>query len=67
VQLYAMELSGNGYQIRPFCALSGLEYQSIPVALMRGEHRQPAFLQLNPRGQVPVLDDGGLVIWDCIP
>ncbi|MGB3683342.1 MAG: glutathione S-transferase family protein [Rubrobacteraceae bacterium] len=28
----------------------------IPVDLMRGENRQPAFLELNPAGTVPVLD-----------
>ena len=28
------------------------------------ENRQEWFLKLNPRGQVPVLDEDGVVIWD---
>lgn len=66
MKLYDMELSGNCYKIRLFCALLGLEYASVPVDLRRGEHKKAAFLQLNPRGQVPVLDDGGTIIWDSM-
>jgi glutathione S-transferase len=28
------------------------------------EHKAPAFLTLNPRGEVPVLEDEGVVLWD---
>ncbi|QFY43932.1 glutathione S-transferase family protein [Candidatus Methylospira mobilis] len=66
MKLYDMELSGNCYKIRLFCALLGLQYQSVAVDLTLGEHKQPAFLQLNPRGQVPVLDDGGTIVWDSL-
>lgn len=66
MKLYDMELSGNCYKIRLFCALLGLKYESIPVNLMQGEHKEKAFLQLNPRGQVPILDDGGSIIWDSM-
>ncbi len=38
------------------------EFEVRPLELMRGEHRQPAFLRLNPFGTVPVLEDGDLVI-----
>ena len=33
---------------------------------MKGENREPWFLKLNPRGQVPTLDDGGTVVWDSM-
>jgi len=66
MKLYDMELSGNCYKIRLFCALLGLQFQSVTVDLMRGEHKQPAILQLNPRGQIPVLDDGGIIVWDSL-
>ena len=61
-----MELSGNCYKIRLFCALTGLQYESVAVDLAQGEHKEAAFRQLNPRGQVPVLDDDGIVIWDSM-
>ena len=64
IKLYDMELSGNCYKIRLFCGLLGLQYEAIPVNLFQGEHKQPAFLKINPRGQIPALDDNGTVIWD---
>ncbi len=40
----------------------GLPYTVVDVDLRRGEHKQPAFLALNALGQVPVLEDGELVL-----
>lgn len=64
MKLYDMDLSGNCYKIRLFCALLGLSYEAVPVDLSTGEHKKADFLALNPRGQVPVLDDDGILIWD---
>lgn len=66
MKLYDMELSGNCYKIRLFCALLGLNYESVPVNLLRGEHKAADFLALNPRGQVPVLEDAGTLVWDSM-
>jgi glutathione S-transferase len=66
MKLYDMELSGNCYKIRLFCALLGLSYETVPVDLLKGEHKTAAFLALNPRGQVPVLDDAGTLVWDSM-
>lgn len=33
----------------------GADYRLAPVALAAGEHRDPAFLEINPKGRVPVL------------
>jgi glutathione S-transferase len=66
MKLYDFELSGNAYRIRLMLALLGLQYEGVPVKLMQGEQREPAYLELNPRGQVPVLDDAGTVVWDSL-
>jgi len=58
MKLYDMTLSGNCYKVRLFLALIGRNAERVPVDLLKGEHRQPAFLAINPRGQVPVLEDG---------
>jgi glutathione S-transferase len=66
MKLYDLEASGNAYRARLFLSLLGLEYERVTVNLMKGEHRQPWFLKLNPRAQVPVLDDDGTVVWDSM-
>lgn len=40
----------------------GLDCETVPVDLAKGEQRQPAFLAVNPAGRVPVLVDGGLTL-----
>jgi len=66
MKLYDFELSGNAYRARLMLSLLGLKYDRVPVDLAQGEQRQPRFLALNPRGQVPTLDDGGVVVWDSL-
>lgn len=41
-----------------------LPVEYLPVDLAGGEHKAPGFLALNPNGVVPVLEDGGRVIWE---
>lgn len=40
----------------------GAPFEAIKVDMASGEQRQPAFLKINSRGQVPVLQDGDIVI-----
>lgn len=42
----------------------GLPHELVDVDLLKGTHKTPEFLRLNPFGQVPVLDDGGTVVFD---
>ncbi len=41
-------------------------FEYIKVDLAKGEHRQPAFLEINPYGRVPVLEDGDLRIRESV-
>jgi len=65
VKLYDFQLSGNCYKVRLFLNILGLRYQAIPLDLMAGDQRQPEFLALNPKGQVPVLVDEGATVADA--
>ncbi|MDX2097851.1 MAG: glutathione S-transferase [Leptolyngbyaceae cyanobacterium bins.59] len=65
IQLYGHELSGNSYKVKLLLSLLGLDYESIKVDLLKGAHKQPDFLALNPFGQVPVLKDGDVVLADA--
>ena len=64
IRLYGMALSGNTYKVRLLLELLGLEYEETPVNLRNGENRTESFLALNPRGQIPVLVDGEVTVWD---
>lgn len=64
MKLYDFAPSHNCYKVRLLLAILGLNYRRVPVDLMAGGGRTPDFLALNPRGQVPVLDDEGEAIWE---
>ncbi len=64
IKLYRHALSGHSHRVELFLSLLDLDYRLIDVDLMNAEHKSDAFLQLNPFGQVPVIDDEGTVIYD---
>jgi glutathione S-transferase len=44
----------------------GIAFEEVEIDLPGGAHRRPEFLRLNPFGQVPVLEDGDLVIAESV-
>ncbi|MGX1123666.1 maleylacetoacetate isomerase [Pseudomonas sp. FFUP_PS_473] len=64
MELYTYFRSTSSYRVRIALALKGLDFQSLPVNLLKGEQREPAFLALNPQGRVPALrvDSGALLL-----
>ena len=66
ITLYDYELSGNCYKLRLLMSFLGIDYKTVPVDFYPGrEHKSEWFLKLNPLGQLPVLDDDGLVLRDA--
>jgi len=67
IKLYDFELSGNCYRIRLFLSMLGLPHELRAVDLAKGEQREAWYLALNPRGQVPMLEDeDGTYVWDSL-
>lgn len=64
MKLYDVTLSGHAHRARLFLGLLGLAYELVPVDLAAGEQKGADFLAINPFGQVPVLDDDGVIIPD---
>ncbi|AOK07052.1 glutathione S-transferase [Burkholderia sp. AU19243] len=64
VRVYSFPLSGHAHRVRLFLSLLGLPFEIVDVDLAAGAQRDPAFLALNPLGQVPVIDDDGTVLAD---
>ena len=52
--------SGNCLKVQYTADYLGMAYEWVPTDIVAGETRTPAFLGMNPAGQVPllVLDDG---------
>lgn len=66
MKLYYYPLSGHAHRAALFLSLVGMNYELIEVDLSTGIQRQPEFLALNAFGEVPVLDDDGVIITDSI-
>lgn len=64
MKLYTYEESGNSYKVRLLMSFLGVEYEKVDVDLMTDEQHQAPFLAINPRGEVPVLVDGDLILRD---
>ncbi|KFC74620.1 putative glutathione S-transferase GstA-like protein [Bosea sp. LC85] len=62
ITLHSTPLSGHGHRVELLLRALGLEYRfvSAPADVRRSE----AFLALNPLGQIPVLQDGALMLAD---
>lgn len=64
MKLYITPTSGNAWKVRLLLSMLKKDYETISLDTKKGEHKAPEFLKLNPRGQVPVLEDGDQVFWD---
>jgi len=65
MKLYDLELSGNCYKVRLLAALAGIELEIIPVDFLDGEHKRAPLIDKNPWGEIPILEDGELILRDA--
>ncbi len=65
IKLYGHEISGSCHKARLMLSLLNLEHEWIVVDLMKGEHKSPEYLAMNPFGQVPLLVDGETKLADA--
>ncbi|MEP4889525.1 MAG: glutathione S-transferase [Aliiglaciecola sp.] len=65
MKLYDLELSGNCYKVRLFASLADIPLTITPVDFMQGEHKEKHILELNPWGEIPILQDGKVVLRDA--
>ena len=64
MKIHHHPLSGHCHRVVLFASLLGVAHELVEVDLKSGAHKTPAFLALNPFGQVPVLEDDGIAIAD---
>nr|WP_087573550.1 glutathione S-transferase [Sphingomonas sp. CDS-1] len=64
MKLYVHPLSGHSHRAALFASLLGVPHELVEVDLKAGAHKKPEFLALNSFGQVPVLQDGDIIVSD---
>lgn len=64
MKLYMTQNSGNAYKPRVLLAMLQVPCEQVIVDTRGGENKREPFLKVNPRGEVPVLEDGGKTFWD---
>ncbi|WHS60355.1 glutathione S-transferase [Pseudomonas sp. G2-4] len=64
IKHYHFPLSGHSHRVQLMLSLLELPVEEIFVDLAKGAHKQADFLAINAFGQVPVIDDNGVVLAD---
>ncbi len=64
VRIHHFPKSGHAHRALVFAKLAGIAHETVPVDLAVGVHKSPEFLAMNPDGQVPVLEDGEVIVSD---
>ncbi len=69
MKLYTYFRSSAAYRVRIALNLKGLDYEAVPVHLLRGggEQHGPEYRRINPTGLVPSLEDDGRVLLQSLP
>lgn len=62
LQLYWISGSPFSWRVQLALALHNIDYVSHCLSLTKMEQKQPEYLALNPRGKVPLLQDGDFSI-----
>ena len=64
LKIYGSDLSSPSNKIRFTANYLGLPFEYIKINLRAGEHQTSEFLKINPVGKIPVMDDGGFILWE---
>ena len=64
MKLYHFPPSTNSLKVRIALLEKGLEFESVFIDLTKKEQKDPEYLKIHPFGQVPALDDDGVVVYD---
>lgn len=66
LELFWISGSPPSWRVMLALEVKGIDYVSRQLDAVKKEHKTPKFLALNPRGQVPVIQQEGLVFRESI-
>src|SRR5688572_30933173 len=67
IKLYDAVPSSNSDRVKIALHEKNLPYERETLVLARKDQKRPEFVKLNPYGKVPVVDDGGRILFEsCI-
>lgn len=64
MKLYDFTPSTRCRKVRIVLAEKGLEYETVTIDLMKGEHKSPEYAAINPNCKVPTFTDGEFRLWE---
>lgn len=64
IRLHRLALSGHCHRVELLLSMLQLPCELVDVDIAKRQHKSPEFLALNAFGQVPVIEDGDVVLAD---
>ena len=66
MKLYGYFRSSAAFRVRIALNMKGLAYEQTSIHLRRNEQQKPDYLELQPQGLVPVLDEDGELLFQSL-
>jgi glutathione S-transferase len=64
IRLHMAARSGHAHRVKLFLTMLELPFEAVEINMAAGDNRKPEFLAISPFGQVPVIEDGDIVLFD---
>ncbi|KAF9261583.1 glutathione S-transferase [Marasmius fiardii PR-910] len=64
LKIYGHPLSTCGKRVATVLYEKKIPYEFHVVDIFKGEHKTPEFLENNPFGQIPYIDDDGFIVYE---
>ena len=64
LKIYADPITINCRKVLAGMKFLQADYELVPVDYFAGEHKESAYLKLNPNGTLPVAQDDDLLLWE---
>ena len=64
MKLYALPPSPNTVKVAALIHHLGLDVEIVPVDMTTGANKTPEYLEMNPNGLMPTLEDGDFHLWE---